>query len=128
MHSVPGVQGDERGRLALRGVVDAIRRRRYTPDVWAKNDATKIGYEVSVTRHFHKPQPLRTLAEIRGDILTVEKEAEGLLSEIIGGKASEMEHAIRAHSRERLDQDPVAYRKLSERLRDVLAKLGEQWD
>lgn len=43
-------------------------------------------------------------------------------------KASEMEHAIRAHIREHLDQDPVAYRKLSERLRDVLAELGEQWD
>src|SRR5690349_18319477 len=28
-------------------------------------------------------------------------------------KASEMEHAIRAHIRENLDQDPVAYRKLS---------------
>jgi type I restriction enzyme R subunit len=43
-------------------------------------------------------------------------------------KASEMEHAIRAHIREHLDQDPVAYRKLSERLRDVLAELGEQWE
>jgi len=43
-------------------------------------------------------------------------------------KASEMEHAIRAHIREHLDQDPVAYRKLSERLRDVLEQLGEQWD
>jgi type I restriction enzyme, R subunit len=43
-------------------------------------------------------------------------------------KASEMEHAIRAHIREHLDQDPVAYRKLSERLKDLLDKLGEQWD
>ncbi len=43
-------------------------------------------------------------------------------------KASEMEHAIRAHIREHLDQDPVAYRKLSERLREVLITLGEQWD
>jgi len=43
-------------------------------------------------------------------------------------KASEMEHAIRAHIREHLDQDPVAYRKLSERLRELLEKLGEQWD
>ncbi len=42
-------------------------------------------------------------------------------------KASEMEHAIRAHIREHLDQDPVAYRKLSERLRDVLGKLDQQW-
>jgi len=43
-------------------------------------------------------------------------------------KASEMEHAIRAHIREHIDQDPVAYRKLSERLKDVLDQLGEQWD
>ena len=43
-------------------------------------------------------------------------------------KASEMEHAIRAHIREHLDQDPVAYRKLSERLRALLDELGEQWD
>ena len=42
-------------------------------------------------------------------------------------KASEMEHAIRAHIREHLDQDPVAYRKLSERLREVLDALGAQW-
>lgn len=43
-------------------------------------------------------------------------------------KASEMEHAIRAHIRENLDQDPVAFRKLSERLSDLLDKLGEQWE
>jgi type I restriction enzyme, R subunit len=43
-------------------------------------------------------------------------------------KASEMEHALRAHIREHLDQDPVAYRKLSERLRELLEQLGEQWN
>ena len=42
-------------------------------------------------------------------------------------KASEMEHAIRSHIRKHLDEDPVLYRKLSERLRDILDKLGEQW-
>lgn len=42
-------------------------------------------------------------------------------------KASEMEHAIRAHIRENIDTDPVAYRKLSERLRALLDQLGEQW-
>ncbi|CAD5366516.1 Type I restriction-modification system, restriction subunit R [Rubrivivax sp. A210] len=43
-------------------------------------------------------------------------------------KASEMEHALRAHIRENLDQDPVAYRKLSERLRELLDQLQGQWD
>jgi type I restriction enzyme R subunit len=43
-------------------------------------------------------------------------------------KASEMEHMIRAHIREHMDQDPVAYRKLSERLRELLDQLGQQWE
>ena len=61
----------------------------YTPDAWIKEDATKIGYEVSFTRHFYKPQPLRTLDEISADILAIEKEAEGLLDGLlkVGGKA-----------------------------------------
>ncbi|TAL82958.1 MAG: SAM-dependent DNA methyltransferase [Candidimonas sp.] len=59
----------------------------YTPDAWVKPDAAKIGYEISFTRHFYKPQPLRTLDEIRADILAIEEEAGGLLDEIIGGQA-----------------------------------------
>jgi type I restriction enzyme M protein len=60
----------------------------YTPDAWVKEGATKIGYEVSFTRHFYKPQPLRTLEEIRADILAEEEAAEDLLGELLkGGKA-----------------------------------------
>jgi type I restriction enzyme M protein len=59
----------------------------YTRDAWIKEDATKIGYEVSFTRHFYKPQPLRTLEEISADILAVQKDAEGLLDDILGGIA-----------------------------------------
>ena len=59
----------------------------YTPDAWVKEGATKIGYEVSFTRHFYKPQPLRTLEEIRADIIAEEAAAEGLLGELLkGGK------------------------------------------
>jgi type I restriction enzyme R subunit len=43
-------------------------------------------------------------------------------------KASEMEHAIRSHIRKHLDEDPVLYRKLSERLNEILKTLGEQWN
>jgi len=45
--------------------------------------ATKTGYEVSFNRYFYKPQPLRSLEEIRKDIVALEKETEGLLNEII---------------------------------------------
>ncbi|HMN44237.1 MAG TPA: type I restriction endonuclease subunit R [Povalibacter sp.] len=43
-------------------------------------------------------------------------------------KASEMEHAIRSHIRKHLDEDPVLYRKLSERLKDILEQLGDNWE
>jgi type I restriction enzyme M protein len=55
----------------------------FTPDAWIKEDGTRIGYEVSFTRHFYKPQPLRTLEEISTDILAIEKEASGLLDELL---------------------------------------------
>jgi type I restriction enzyme M protein len=58
----------------------------YAPDAWYDPESVKTGYEISFTRHFYKPQPLRTLEEIRADILSLEKETEGLLGEIIGGK------------------------------------------
>lgn len=57
----------------------------YTPDAWIREGATKIGYEVSFTRHFYKPQALRTLDEIRADIAALEKETEGLIGEIVKG-------------------------------------------
>jgi type I restriction enzyme M protein len=68
------------------GGIEAFIRREvlpYTPDAWIKEDATKVGYEVSFTRHFYKPQPLRTLEEISADILAIEKEAEGLLDGLL---------------------------------------------
>ncbi len=42
-------------------------------------------------------------------------------------KASEMEHAIRFHIREHLDEDPGHYARLSERLDDILRRFGENW-
>lgn len=70
------------------GGIEAFIRREvlpYTPDAWIKEDATRIGYEISFTRHFYKPQPLRTLEEISADILAIEKEAEGLLDGLLMG-------------------------------------------
>lgn len=72
--------------LLENGGIKAFIRREvlpYTPDAWIKEDATKIGYEVSFTRHFYRPQPLRTLKEISADILAIEKEAEGLLDGLL---------------------------------------------
>ena len=72
--------------LLHEGGIEAFIRREvlpYAPDAWYDAASVKIGYEVSFTRHFYKPQPLRPLEEIRADILALERETEGLLAEIV---------------------------------------------
>jgi type I restriction enzyme M protein len=71
------------------GGVDAFIKREvlpYAPDAWydPSPKAVKIGYEINFAKYFYKPQPLRTLDEIRVEIVALEHEAEGLLSEIMG--------------------------------------------
>ncbi len=74
--------------LLEEGGIEAFIRREvlpYTPDAWLVEADTKIGYEVSFTRHFYQPPQLRTLAQISADILALEQETEGLLHEITKG-------------------------------------------
>ncbi|MCX8069807.1 MAG: hypothetical protein N2738_04825, partial [Thermodesulfovibrionales bacterium] len=56
----------------------------YVPDAWIDASKTQIGYEISFTRYFYKPTPMRTLDEIVADIRAIEKETDGLLNEIVG--------------------------------------------
>jgi len=74
--------------LLEEGGIDAFVKREvlpYASDAWYDPSSVKIGYEISFTRYFYKPEPLRPLKEIRADILSLEKETEGLLDEILGG-------------------------------------------
>ena len=83
----PDLRDTEQVPLLEEGGVEAFLRREVLPhaaDAWYDLASVKTGYEVSFTRYFYKPQPLRTLEAIRADILALEKETEGLLSEIIG--------------------------------------------
>ena len=78
----------EQVALLEEGGIDAFLRREVLPhaaDAWFDPASVKIGYEISFTRYFYKPQPLRSLEAIRGDILALEKETNGLLAEIVGG-------------------------------------------
>jgi type I restriction enzyme M protein len=84
----PELRDTEQIPLLEEGGIEAFIRREvlpHVPDAWYDPESVKIGYEISFTRYFYKPQPLRSLEEIRADILALEKETEGLLDEIIGG-------------------------------------------
>ncbi|MBK7251659.1 MAG: SAM-dependent DNA methyltransferase [Gammaproteobacteria bacterium] len=83
----PDLRDTEQVPLLEEGGIEAFLRREvlpHAPDAWYVPDSVKTGYEISFTRYFYKPQPLRTLEEIRADILALEKETEGLLGGIIG--------------------------------------------
>ena len=71
--------------LQEEGGIEAFLQREvlpYAADAWYQADSVKIGYEISFTRYFYKPQPMRTLEEIRADILAVEQETVGLLDDL----------------------------------------------
>ena len=73
--------------LEENGGIEAFLRREVLPyahDAWYQPDSVRKGYEISFTRYFYKPKPMRSLEEIRTDILALEKETEGLLDEILG--------------------------------------------
>ena len=73
--------------LLEKGGIETFLRREvlpYAPDAWYSPDSAKVGYEISFTRHFYKPQPLRPLEDIRAEILALERETEGLLGKVIG--------------------------------------------
>ena len=83
----PDLRETERVPLLEEGGIQAFLRREvlpYAPDAWYVPKSVKTGYEISFTRYFYKPQPLRPLEEIRADILALERETEGLLGEILG--------------------------------------------
>ena len=57
----------------------------HVPDAWIDESKTVKGNEISFTRYFYRYKPLRSLAEIRADILALEKETEGMILEVLNG-------------------------------------------
>lgn len=56
----------------------------HVPDAWIDETKTNIGYEINFTKYFYQYKPLRSLEEIRSDIMAIEQETDGLLKEVIG--------------------------------------------
>lgn len=80
------LRDNEQVPLLEKGGIDTFFKREvlpYATDAWIDQSKTVIGYEISFTRHFYKPAPMRSLDEIVAEIKALEKETEGLLSGII---------------------------------------------
>ena len=55
----------------------------HVPEAWINLDATKIGYEISFNKYFYKHTPLRNIEDVIKDIKGLEKQSDGLISEIL---------------------------------------------
>lgn len=55
----------------------------HVPDAWMDRNKDKVGYEISFTKYFYKYKPLRSLDDIKAEILALGGETEGLLKEIL---------------------------------------------
>lgn len=73
-------------KIPLKDDIDEYFKREVLPhvsDAWMDRNKDKIGYEISFNKYFYKYQPLRSLGDIKKDILALEKETEGLLNEVL---------------------------------------------
>ncbi len=65
---------DRIGKLKSQTIEEYIERevKPHLPNAWIDEGKTKIGYEINFTKYFYEFKPLRSLAEIKADILALE--------------------------------------------------------
>lgn len=61
----------------------------YAPDAWIDEKKTTIGYEISFTKYFYKAPEIKSMKEIVDSLHALEAEADGMLSDIVGGLINE---------------------------------------
>src|SRR6266480_2130819 len=79
------LRDSEQVPLLENGGIEAFFQREvfpYVPDAWIDQETIQVGYEISFTRYFYKPQTLRSLDEIRADIETKASESDSMLQTI----------------------------------------------
>ena len=62
----------------------------HVEEAWINLDTVKIGYEISFNKYFYRHKPLRELDVLTADILALEEQADGLISDILGLPVSAM--------------------------------------
>lgn len=68
------------------GGIDAFMKNEvltYAPDAYVESSLTEVGYEISFTKYFYKPVQLRDMKEIMENLRDLEKNADGLMAEIL---------------------------------------------
>ena len=83
--NIPFLQKDKHGRLIPQTIEEYFKRevKPHRPDAWIDESKTKIGYEINFTKYFYEFKPLRSLAEIRAEILALEESSLELEKKVL---------------------------------------------
>lgn len=111
----------------LYGEIQVRTRRRYRDDVNGDFDPHKYKEKVRrlIDQHITVLDLSQRIEPIKVTDAEFAKHVRGIVSPRT--KASEMEHALRHHIREHLDEDPAYYERLSQRVDEIIDKLENRW-
>lgn len=111
----------------LFGEIQVLTRRRYRDTIDGDFDPHK--YKEKVRRLIDQHITVLDLSQRIAPIKVTDAEFAAHVRGIVSPrtKASEMEHAIRHHIREHIDEDPAYYGKLSQRVDEILEQLEDRW-
>jgi type I restriction enzyme M protein len=84
--NIPFLRKDEHGKLVPQTIEEYFDAevKPHLPDAWIDHSKTKIGYEINFTKYFYEFKPLRSLEEIKADILALETKSFESEKEILG--------------------------------------------
>jgi type I restriction enzyme M protein len=73
--NIPFLVKNSEGKLVPQTIEEYFEREvtPHLPEAWIDHSKTKVGYEINFTKYFYEFKPLRSLAEIRADILALEE-------------------------------------------------------
>jgi len=83
--NIPFLREESDGKLVPQTIEEYFAREvlPHVPDAWIDESKTKIGYEINFTKYFYEFKPLRSLAEIRADILALEESSLELEKKVL---------------------------------------------
>lgn len=73
--NIPFLRTEKDGSLIPQSIEEYFERevKPHLSDAWIDSTKTKVGYEINFTKYFYEFKPLRSLADIKADILALEK-------------------------------------------------------
>jgi type I restriction enzyme M protein len=73
--NIPFLRIEKDGNLKPQTIAEYIERevKPHLPEAWIDEKKTKVGYEINFTKYFYEFKPLRSLTDIKADILALEK-------------------------------------------------------